>query len=88
MSWSVKVRRGAARSNLRSLPRLLPFGAHVRAITKREAAELASVSERTINRWIADGQLAAFTRAGHKRIYIDAEELERLLDYRPKPKIT
>ena len=58
----------------------------VEPITKREAARRAEVSERTVNRWIAEGRLIAYTRPGHKRIYVDADDLRTLLEFRPKPR--
>jgi excisionase family DNA binding protein len=51
-------------------------------LTIKEAAAYAKASERTIRRWIARGDLAAF-RIGPKMVRIEQVDLDRLT--RPIP---
>lgn len=46
-------------------------------ITKREAAEKAKVSVKTIERWIAEGRIEAY-RYGPRLVRIESESLEKL----------
>lgn len=46
-------------------------------ITKREAAEKAKVSVKTIERWIAEGRIDAY-RYGPRLVRIESESLESL----------
>jgi DNA-binding transcriptional MerR regulator len=46
------------------------------------AAVAADVSTRTIRRWLDEGRLKRYERAGRIRIWVDADDLKRFI----KPK--
>ena len=47
-------------------------------VPKKDAAEMASVSVRSIDRWINEGRIKAY-RVGPKLIRVDLDEVERAL---------
>jgi predicted site-specific integrase-resolvase len=51
-------------------------------ISVEAAAIVAGVNERTIRRWMAEGRLTRYERAGRIRVLVDAAELSELV----KPK--
>jgi excisionase family DNA binding protein len=48
-----------------------------------EAASQTGISRRTITRWISDGKLRAFSRAGDRRRYVDLDDLRKLQELKP-----
>jgi excisionase family DNA binding protein len=52
-------------------------------ITSLEAARQLGVSRRTLTRWITAGRVKAYGIAGHKRRYVDMDELRRLRELKP-----
>lgn len=52
-------------------------------LTRAEAALVAGVSERTIDRWLRSGTLTKHRRPGWRPVLIDPSELEALM--RPVP---
>ncbi len=48
-----------------------------------EAAKQTGVSRRTLTRWISDGRLRAYSRAGDRRRFVDLDDLRKLLELRP-----
>lgn len=53
------------------------------ALSRRQAAQVTGVTERTIDRWIRDGSVTSRTTArGRSRIYIDRDSLIELMSGR------
>jgi excisionase family DNA binding protein len=50
-----------------------------------EAAEQTGISRRTLTRWISEGKLTAYARAGDRRRYVDLDQIEKLRALRPLP---
>jgi len=48
-----------------------------------DAAIQSGVSRRTLNRWIADGKLRVYTRAGDRRRYVDLDDIRKLQQLGP-----
>jgi excisionase family DNA binding protein len=48
-----------------------------------EAAKQTGVSRRTLTRWVAEGKLRAYKRAGDRRRYVDLDDLRKLQQLRP-----
>ena len=53
-----------------------------RLLTIQEVAEILSVGERTVRRWIAEGELDAL-RVGPRNVRIPVASVERLVGARP-----
>jgi excisionase family DNA binding protein len=54
------------------------------ALSKAEAAQVARVTERTIQRWVARGHLTRYVRQTN-RLAVSRSELETFLTGRPVP---
>src|SRR5438045_2191517 len=48
-----------------------------------EAAEQTGVSRRTLTRWISDGKLRAYSRAGDRKRYADLDDIQKLQQLEP-----
>jgi hypothetical protein len=48
-----------------------------------DAAAQSGVSRRTLNRWIADGRLRVYSRAGDRKRYVDIDEIRKLQQLEP-----
>ena len=75
-------RRGVYACIARKCPKSSTTLAAVRLISIEAAAIAAGVNERTVRRWMADGRLTRYERAGRIRVLVDATELRELV----KPK--
>jgi excisionase family DNA binding protein len=47
------------------------------------AAKEAGVSRRTISKWVKQGKLRLYARAGDRKHYVDMDELEKLREFKP-----
>lgn len=54
-------------------------------LTRADAALLADVSERTIDRWLRSGALTKHKRPGWRTVLIDPNELAARMDAAPVP---
>ncbi|MHB8613538.1 MAG: helix-turn-helix domain-containing protein [Candidatus Dormibacteraceae bacterium] len=48
-----------------------------------DAAEQTGISRRTLTRWIAEGKLRAYARAGDRKRYVDLDDIRQLQQLRP-----
>jgi len=48
-----------------------------------DAAKQTGISRRTLTRWVSDGKLRAYSRAGDRRRYVDLDDLKKLQELRP-----
>jgi len=48
-----------------------------------DSAEQSGVSRRTLNRWIADGRLRVYSRAGDRKRYVDLDDIKKLQQLEP-----
>ncbi len=51
--------------------------------TLDDAAKEAGVSRRTISKWVSQGKLRLYARAGDRKHYVDLDEIEKLREMRP-----
>ena len=51
--------------------------------TLDEAAKQTGVSRRTLTRWVSEGRLRAYKRAGDRRRYVDLDDLRKLRELTP-----
>ena len=52
-----------------------------------EAARIAGVGRRTIQRWLGEGLITAYQIAGDKRRHVDLDEINTLRKPHPVPKL-
>lgn len=48
-----------------------------------EAAQQTGISRRTLSRWVAQGKLTAYVRAGDRRRFVDLDDIRKLQELRP-----
>jgi excisionase family DNA binding protein len=48
-----------------------------------DAAQQTGISRRTLTRWISEGKLTAYSRAGDRRRYVDLDHIRKLQELRP-----
>jgi excisionase family DNA binding protein len=48
-----------------------------------DAAEQTGISRRTLTRWVSEGKLRAYSRAGDRKRYIDLDEMRKLQQLEP-----
>jgi excisionase family DNA binding protein len=48
-----------------------------------DAAAQTGISRRTLTRWVAEGKLRAYKRAGDRRRYVDLDDLRKLQELKP-----
>jgi len=48
-----------------------------------EAAAQTGISRRTLTRWISEGKLRAYSRAGDRRRYVDLDDIRELQKLKP-----
>jgi excisionase family DNA binding protein len=52
-----------------------------------EAAEITGVPRRTLQRWLEEGKLTPWTIEGDRRRFVDLDEIRRLREPRPAPRV-
>ena len=50
--------------------------------TLDNAAKEAGISRRTISKWVSQGKLRLYARAGDRKHYVDLDEIEKLREFR------
>ena len=48
-----------------------------------DAAKQTGISRRSLTRWVAEGKLKAYSRAGDRKRYVDLEDIRKLQQLRP-----
>ncbi len=48
-----------------------------------DAAKQTGISRRTLTRWVSEGKLRAYGRAGDRRRYVDLDDIRELQKLRP-----
>ena len=48
-----------------------------------EAAKQTGISRRTLTRWVSEGKLRAYARAGDRKRYVDLDDIRELQKLRP-----
>jgi excisionase family DNA binding protein len=48
-----------------------------------DAAKKTGISRRTLTRWVSEGKLRAYSRAGDRKRYVDLDEIRKLQELRP-----
>ncbi len=71
------------RSTRTPQPHMLP--AAPRYLTRRQAALIAGVTERQLDRWRAEGKLRTYVTRGSSSIRIDREDLQDLISLQQMP---
>jgi len=51
-----------------------------------DAATETGIGRRTLTRWVSEGKLRAYTRAGDRKRYVDLEDIRKLQELRPVAK--
>ena len=70
---------GDGRGRLSHLYRRLPTGTDQSAyVTKQEAAAAIGIDEATVARWVKAGKLQGYKFAGHERVLLERDAVERL----------
>ncbi len=48
-----------------------------------DAAAQTGISRRTLTRWVSEGKLRAYSRAGDRKRYVDLDDIRKLQELRP-----
>jgi excisionase family DNA binding protein len=48
-----------------------------------DAAKQTGISRRTLTRWVSEGKLTAYSRAGDRRRFVDLDDIRKLQELRP-----
>jgi excisionase family DNA binding protein len=48
-----------------------------------EAAEQTGIGRRTLTRWVSEGKLRAYARAGDRKRYVDLDDIRKLQELAP-----
>jgi excisionase family DNA binding protein len=51
-----------------------------------DAADQTGIGRRTLSRWVSDGKLRAYSRAGDRKRYVDLDDIRKLQELRPVAK--
>ena len=61
----------------------VPFGFVPTWRSLDEAAQQTGIGRRTLSRWVSQGKLTAYARAGDRRRFVDLDDIRKLQELRP-----
>jgi excisionase family DNA binding protein len=76
--WQGTYKNGRSRQTMAVALRFVPTWRSL-----DEAAQQTGIGRRTLSRWVAQGKLTAYTRAGDRRRFVDLDDIRKLQELRP-----